>query len=102
MSFKYEECRKKAEDSDMFAQYELAQMYQKVGDFKEAEKWYEKSANQGYAPAQKDMGAISEFGLNNNPDWDKAEYWYEKAAAQGNEEAKKALESLRKRKEENK
>ena len=46
--------------------------------------WYEKSANQGNAKAQRKLGGMYFFGYGVSRDFEKAAYWYEKSANQGN------------------
>jgi localization factor PodJL len=53
-------------------------------DFKEAAKWYQRSADQGFAQAQYRLGTLYERGLGLKPDRGQAAAWYERAARQGN------------------
>jgi hypothetical protein len=53
----------------------------------EAEKWYRKSANQGYAKAQFSLGNLYQNGAALPQNDSKAFEWYEKAAKQGHAEA---------------
>ncbi|MBS0232794.1 MAG: SEL1-like repeat protein [Proteobacteria bacterium] len=53
-------------------------------NFKEAAKWYQRSADQGFAQAEYRLGTLYERGLGLKPDRDQATQWYERAARQGN------------------
>lgn len=77
-----------AEDGDKIAQYNLGLMYAQgkddvEPDYAEAIKWYTKSAEQGYLPAQFNLGEI----YNNDEAVDRkpaeAVKWWKLAAAQG-------------------
>ena len=61
----------------------------------EAAKWYIKSAKQGYAPTQYNLGQLYEFGNGVNKDLAEAAIWYQKGAKQGHENAMKRLENIR-------
>jgi localization factor PodJL len=56
-------------------------------NFKEAAKWYGRSADQGFAPAQYRLGALYERGLGLKVDRALASAWYRRAADQGNVKA---------------
>ncbi len=60
----------------------------------EAIKWYKKSAEQGSAKAQCNLGYMYESGDGVTIDKEEAKKWYKKSADQGNEDAKKALNRL--------
>jgi len=53
--------------------------------------WYTKSAEQGDADAQYELGILYEKGRGVPKNYTKAAEWFAKAAAQGNERAKDAL-----------
>lgn len=55
--------------------------------FKEAVKWYTRSANQGFAQAQYRLGTLYERGLGVAKDPARARVWYSRAAEQGNVKA---------------
>lgn len=55
--------------------------------FKEAAKWYTRSADQGFAPAEYRLGALYERGLGLKADRALAAAWYRRAADQGNVKA---------------
>ena len=74
------------------AQYYLARIYDASTDGlhpnKEIVSVLEKSANQGFAPAQVMLGRIYQFGRRGIPkDLKKSKIWYEMAAAKGANEA---------------
>jgi TPR repeat protein len=56
-------------------------------DYDQAQQWYLKAAEQGYAPAQEKVGSFYHFGLAGRRDDALAAQWQEKAAAQGFAEA---------------
>jgi TPR repeat protein len=53
------------------------------GNYQEAFQWYCKAANQGYAPAQVNLGALYAEGHGVPQDFQEALAWYQKAADQG-------------------
>src|SRR5262249_53410150 len=59
-------CRRLAEQGEAWAQFNLAQMYDKgegvPQSYAEAAKWYRKAAEQGDASAQDNLGAMYHFG----------------------------------------
>ena len=80
-----------AERGDTVAQYQLGELYKGGAqgvpqDYNEATKWYRKSAEQGYAPAETALGTRL---LNKNNE--EAYKWFQKAANQGDDAAKMAL-----------
>ncbi len=78
-----------SEPTDVAGQYKLALNYlQGSGGFEksdaQAEKWFRKSADQGYALAQNSLGFMYEKGRGGLARDDvRAVHWYEKAADQG-------------------
>ena len=89
----------RAEAGDAEEQYNLGFMLisRKVGsekDFKEAAKWFRKSAEQGDANAQKELGVMYDFGIGIDKDLKEAAKWYRKAADQGHAIAQTRLGSL--------
>jgi localization factor PodJL len=56
-------------------------------NFKEAAKWYARSADHGFAPAQYRLGTFYERGLGLTSDRALAAAWYRRAADQGNVKA---------------
>jgi uncharacterized protein len=83
-----DELRKKAEDGDAKAQFELGLSYVLGKDVPKddatAVRWYRKAADQGYAPAQVNLGWIYANGEGVTKDAAEAESWLGKAALQGN------------------
>ncbi|HPG88159.1 MAG TPA: hypothetical protein PLD46_00785 [Hyphomicrobium sp.] len=55
--------------------------------FKEAAKWYQRSASKGFAQAQYRLGTLYERGLGLKTDAARAQEWYSRAAEQGNVKA---------------
>ncbi len=53
-------------------------------DFKEAMRWYQRSASKGFAQAQYRLGTMYERGLGIKADLGMARNWYQRAAEQGN------------------
>ncbi len=52
-------------------------------DYQEATRWYQKASEQGYAPAQYNLGVLFDKGRGVSRDWSEARRWYQKAADQG-------------------
>lgn len=80
---------KKAEGGDAEAQYYLAYWYEyqneiKNRNYNEAVKWYTKSALQGYAKAQCNLGNCYLSGQGVTQDYKEAVNWYTKGAEQEN------------------
>ncbi len=80
---------------DADAQLYLAYMYLRgegtEQDLEKAFEWTEKSAEQGFAQAQNELGRAYE---QMKQDYNKAIEWYKKAAAQGYHDAQKNLDRL--------
>lgn len=83
--------REAADGGDPKAMFEIASRYAEgrgvASDMAVAAKWYEKSAELGFAPAQYRIGNLHEKGLGVTRDVAKAKTWYQMAAAQGNASA---------------
>ncbi|USH03455.1 sel1 repeat family protein [Grimontia kaedaensis] len=95
----FEMAKRGAELGDPVDQYFLANMYQEgrnglTPNTYKAKHWYEKSAIQGNARAQNNLGRIYEAGLGTNVDNTKAYYWYNLSAQQGHRIALYNLASL--------
>ena len=79
-----EHTKKLAKDGDAYAQYILGLIYFKgeevPKDYKEAVKWYRRSAEQGYAPAQLNLGVMHHMGEGVPQDDKQAVKWYRKLA----------------------
>ena len=63
-------------------------------DIVQAVYWYRKAAEQGFAPAQSNLGYLYANGYGVEKDIVQAVYWYRKAAEQGDTRAKAALDYL--------
>ena len=76
---------------DAIAQYNLGLMYEQgkgvPQDYKEAVKWYRKSAEQGDADAQCNLGYMYDQGFGVPKDYKEAVKWYRLAAEQGHADA---------------
>jgi localization factor PodJL len=83
--------REAAAGGDSKALFEIGARYSDgrgvKSDMKEAAKWYEKSAELGFAPAQYRIGNFYEKGNGVERDVKKAKTWYQLAANQGNASA---------------
>ena len=90
-----ERYRRKAEQGDPEAQYQLALCYTNGKgtnrDDAKAVEWYKKSAEQGYSFAQNYLGYCYQHGLGVTKDYATAFEWYKKSAAQGNAAAQNNL-----------
>ena len=82
-----------AEQGDAHAQTLIAISYAKGEgvpiDNQQASFWYQKASEQGYAPAQHNLGIMLEFCISQ--DERQAMYWYQKAASQGYAPAQHSL-----------
>lgn len=80
-----------AANGDPSAQFEVgARLAEGKGtdqSFKDAAKWYQRSASQGFAQAQYRLGTLYERGLGLKADEARAKEWYLRAAEQGNMKA---------------
>ena len=94
------ETRKKAEQGDAAAQFNLGLMYANGDsvpkDAVEAVKWYRKAAEQGNADAQFNLGLMYDNGTGVPKDLVQAHMWWNIAGAKGNEGAKKNLAEVEK------
>ncbi|MGK5091100.1 tetratricopeptide repeat protein [Deltaproteobacteria bacterium TL4] len=79
-------------------QFNLGKIYRKgyglAADEKEALAWYQKSADQGYAPSQSILGFMYRHGLGVEKNDQRAVYWYRKASNQGYARAQFNLGSM--------
>ena len=85
----FQENLKEAKAGNRLAQYNVGLYYHNgwsgvKQDYQQAAYWYRKSADQGYADAQLNLGYLYEKGLGVSQDSQQAVYWYRKAAEQGN------------------
>jgi hypothetical protein len=89
-----------ANGGNAHAQFALGVMYANgegvEQDYGKAEFWYRKAAEQGFAPAQNNLGLMYDEGSppQVRPDSSEAEFWYRKAAEQGFAEAQFHLGAL--------
>lgn len=86
------EARTRALRGDVIAQFSLgAMMYYGSADTKPAVEWIRKAANQGYAPAEFQMGQMYDFGFGVTQDDGEAIAWYRQAAEHGSAPAQRSL-----------
>jgi TPR repeat protein len=89
MPLAYKEFLAAAKLGHVFAQYNIALMYEQgLGiekNEKEAVFWYKESAKKGNSAAQYNLGVCFENGIGTEVDFKKANYWYRKASVQGDE-----------------
>jgi localization factor PodJL len=80
--------RMAAANGDPSAEFEVgARLAEGKGtdqSFKDAAKWYQRSASRGFAQSQYRLGTLYERGLGLKADSARAEDWYKRAAEQGN------------------
>ena len=82
------------------AQFKLGELYENghvvQQDYAQARHWYEKAAEQGYAAAQYNLGALymKEGLLRDSKQARQARSWFEKAAKQGNADAQFLLATM--------
>lgn len=73
------------------AQFEIALRYAEgrgvARDLAQAAAWFERAAQQEFAPAQYRLGAIYEKGVGVERDLEKARSWYQRSAERGNVKA---------------
>lgn len=68
-------------------QFYLGYAYDLEADYKKAVEWYTKSANQGFAEAQYNLGAMYVHGQGVKQNYTKALEWFTKSANQDNAKA---------------
>jgi TPR repeat protein len=88
-----------AEKGDAAAQSELGNFYRwgddkTDPDYKKAEEWYRKAAEQGFAEAENGLGELYTDGNGIQKDPAEALKWLSKAAEQGNRPAQMNLASI--------
>jgi localization factor PodJL len=93
------ELRDAAAKGNAKAQFEVAAIFSEGGgqlekDFVESAKWYERSAAQGFAPAQYRLGNFYEVGSGVEKDLEQARLWYQRGAEAGNRMAMHNLAAL--------
>ncbi|MFV2058929.1 MAG: tetratricopeptide repeat protein, partial [Thiohalomonadales bacterium] len=76
-----------AENGDKRAQNLFGELYRKgrgvARNYKQAKKWFNKSARQGYAPGQYNLARLYRVGKGTKKDPKAAAKWFTKAAEQG-------------------
>jgi len=91
-------CKLKANQGDVGAQYALGTRYIKgIGvsrDYKQAVKWYRKAAKQGAAEAQYVLGRMNLNGDGTPKNGKQAAKWFRKAAEQGHVRAQHKLGAM--------
>jgi uncharacterized protein len=91
----FKEFKALAASGDKVAQFYVGLMYDNgdgmpqdyqsvIGRVEQAMSWYRKSAEQGFAPAETNLGILLETGGRVARDYKEAATWYRKAADQGN------------------
>lgn len=95
----FKETKRLALQGNQEAQFILGDIYSHSGtgvplDDEEAAKWYTKSAQQGYAPAQFTLGLMYMFGVGVPKDRKQAAKWCTKSAQQGHASAQRHLGSM--------
>lgn len=84
----------KANDGNAKAQTKLALNYYDRKDYKQAFKWYQRAAKQGYPRAQRNLGLMYGLGRGIQKDDYKAFKWIQKAAKQGHAKAQNNLGAM--------
>jgi len=91
----FEDTLKKAEQGDVWAQYDLGFMYFDgqgiTQDYKKSVYWWKRAAEQGDIEAQFNLGMMHAKGQGVPQDYKHAIYWYKKAAAKGYAKAQNNL-----------
>jgi len=90
---------KKAKKGDVVSQFNLSVNYMQGGygfykNYDLAFYWANQAAQQGYAPAQCNLGLMYDLGWGTSVDYVEAEKWYDRAIAKGNKKAKLNLGTL--------
>lgn len=85
---------KAAHAANKYAQFEVGEYYHDAEDHVQAYDWYKKSARQGYAPAQYELGKSLFYGLGIMKAEDMAIEWLEKSAAQNHKPAQVLLNRI--------
>ena len=83
--------QRRADSGDASAEKSVGDFYKHKSEPSQALLWYQKSADQGYAAAEVEVGYAYDDGKGVAEDKDTALKWFKKAAAQGNGEAQHAL-----------
>ncbi len=90
-SGKPQDLRVAAGNGSPLAQFEIALRYAEgrgvARNLPQAATWFERAAEQEFAPAQYRLGALYEKGIGVERDLEKARSWYQRAAERGNVKA---------------
>ena len=78
-----EKIKAKAEKGDASAQFEVGSFYFRATNYIGAAEWYQKSAHQGLAIAQSQLGTCYENGCGVQQNSEQAVKWFTRAAKQG-------------------
>jgi hypothetical protein len=93
-----ESLKKRANDNDKHAQYELACIYHLGSEvdtnITEALKWYKKSAENGFKHAQRNLGILYTTNKEIQTDYIEGIKWFSKACDQGCKDSSSSLGSL--------
>jgi len=89
-----EAMERKANNGNTDAMNELASLYNNMGNYDEAFKWWKQSAELGNRNAQDDLGRLYMWGQGVPANLGLAEYWLTKAVDAGNEWAANSLGEL--------
>jgi len=92
------DCLVKAALGESWAQYNLGYMYENgqgvIQDYKQAVKWYTKSAEQGDVKAQHNLGWMYDKGQGVIQDYKEVVKWFRLASEQGNAPAQIKLGAM--------
>jgi len=90
-----DDCKVRADQGHSSAQYNLGLMYAEgkgiTQNYKEAVKWYRKSAEQGHSTAQASLGWLYYTGKGVPRDYKEAFQWCKKSSDQGDADAQSIL-----------
>ena len=82
-AYSFEQTKAMAENGDASAQFDLGNFYFKATNLVLAVQWFQKSAQQGLAAAQSQLGIFYQNGYGVPRDNEQAAKWFSKAAHQG-------------------
>lgn len=85
---------KAAQAANKYAQFAVGEHYHDAEDHDQAAEWFKKSARQGYAPAQFELGKSYYYGLGSIRAEEMAIEWLEKSASKGHKPAKQLLDKI--------
>lgn len=73
----------KAEEGIVQAKFYLGELYFQLSDYEQALYWYRLAGNQGYGPADCQIGTMYEYGIGVPQDYKQAEEWFIKGGPYG-------------------